>query len=131
MCQLYDALLAADGVLVPTALDYLSLDGVQQFARSYYHVVRDLGATLLGLAIAPMKVDLRTNMQKDVLARLRYSVGSHQVMRGICTDITVAEAFHHRMPLRRHRLQARAVEDFRILATGAEGRFNLKMTTTA
>jgi hypothetical protein len=30
-------LLAAEGVLVPAALDYLSLDGLQQFARSYYH----------------------------------------------------------------------------------------------
>jgi chromosome partitioning protein len=125
------ALLAADGVLVPTALDYLSLDGVQQFARSYYHVVRDLGATLLGLAVAPMKVDLRTNMQKDVLARLRYGVGSHQVMRGIATDVTVAEAFHHRMPLRRHRPQARAVEDFRILASDTERRFNINRAASA
>jgi chromosome partitioning protein len=118
------ALLAAEGVVVPTALDYLSLDGVQQFARSYYHVVRNLGATLLGLAIAPMKVDLRTNMQKSVLVRLLNGVGSRQVMRGIYTDVAVAEAFNYRMPLLRHRPQARAVADFRILADDAERRFN-------
>jgi chromosome partitioning protein len=119
------ALLAAEGVLVPAALEYLSLDGVQQFVRSYYHVVRNLGATLLGLAIVPMKVDLRTNMQKAVLDRLLHGVGSRQVMRGICTDVTVAEAFNYQMPLRRHRPQARAVGDFRILASDAERRFNL------
>jgi chromosome partitioning protein len=119
------ALLAAEGVLVPTSLDYLSLDGVQQFARSYHHVVRNLGATLLGLAVTPMKVDLRTNMQKSVLERLQYGVGSEQVMRGIHTDVTVAEAFHYQMPLRRHRPHARAVGDFQILATDAERRFNL------
>jgi chromosome partitioning protein len=119
------ALLAAEGVVVPTVLDYLSLDGVQQFMRSYYHVVRKMGATLLGLAIAPMKIDLRTNMQKAVLVRLLSGVGSQQVMRGVYTDVAVAEAFNHRMPLLRHRPQARAVDDFRILADDTERRFNL------
>jgi chromosome partitioning protein len=119
------ALLAADGVVVPTTLDYLSLDGVQQFARSYHHVVRNLGATLLGLAIVPMKVDFRTNMQKEVLARLQHGVGSQQIMPGIHTDVTVAEAFRYRMPLLRHRPQARAVEDFRMMADDATRKFDL------
>jgi chromosome partitioning protein len=119
------ALLAAEGVLVPSALDYLSLDGVQQFARSYCQVVRDLGATLLGLAVVPMKVDLRTNMQKAVLVRLLHGVGTQQVMRGVYTDVAVAEAFNYHMPLRRYRPDARAVGDFRILANDAERRFNL------
>jgi chromosome partitioning protein len=35
-------LLASDGVIVPTALDHLSLDGVRQFARSYHHVATQL-----------------------------------------------------------------------------------------
>jgi chromosome partitioning protein len=119
------ALLAAEGVLVPAALDYLSLDSVQQFARSYYHVVRNLGATLRGLAIVPMKIDLRSNMQKTVLDRLLHGVGSQQVMRGVYIDVAVAEAFGHHMPLRRHRPNARAVGDFGILASDAERRFNL------
>ncbi|MGO9360678.1 MAG: ParA family protein [Xanthobacteraceae bacterium] len=119
------ALLAADGVVVPTALDYLSLDGVQQFIRSYHHVVHSLGAALLGLAIAPMKVDLRANMQRALLARLSQGFGSHQVLRGIYTDVGVAEAFHHRVPLRRYRAHSRAVEDFRVMADDVERRFNL------
>lgn len=119
------ALLAAEAVLVPAALDYLSLDSVQQFARSYYHVVRNLGATLRGLAIVPMKIDLRSNMQKTVLDRLLHGVGSQQVMRGVYVDVAVAEAFGHHMPLRRHRPNARAVGDFGILASDAERRFNL------
>jgi len=41
------ALLAADGVLVPTALDYLALDGVQLFARSYHQVMLSLQASCL------------------------------------------------------------------------------------
>lgn len=119
------ALLASDGVVVPTTLDYLSLDGVLQFARSYHHVMRELGATLLGLAVAPMKIDLRTNLQKTLLARLSSAFGSGQVMRGVHTDISVAEAFNLRSPLRRYRMNARAVEDFRAMADDVERRFNL------
>lgn len=119
------ALLASDGVLVPTTLDYLSLDGVLQFTRSYHQVMRDMGATLLGLAVAPMKIDLRTNIQKALLLRLSSAFGSEQVMRGVYTDTSVAEAFNQRAPLRRYRMNARAVEDFREMADDVERRFNL------
>lgn len=119
------ALLAAEGVLVPTTLDYLGLDGAQMFARSYHHVVVQLRATLLGLVIAPMQVDFRTNMQRLVFDRLLQGFGNDQVMSGIRTDVSVAEAFGHRKPLRQYRMNARAVDDFRALADDVARRFNL------
>jgi cellulose biosynthesis protein BcsQ len=75
------ALLASEGVLAPTLLDHLALDGVRQFARAYHHVMCKFGATLLGFAIAPMQVDFRTNIrgeyrscrQRHAAARPRYS----------------------------------------------------------
>ena len=118
-------LLASDGVLVPTALDYLSLDGARQFARSYHHVVCELQAALLGLAIAPMLVDFRNNMQKQVLASLLSTFGSRQVMSSVRIDVSVAEAFAEHKPLRRYRINARAVDDFRIVADDVVRRFNL------
>lgn len=119
------ALLAAEGVLVPTSLDYLALDGAQLFARSYHRVMLNLRATLLGLAIAPMQVDMRTSMQKLVLRKLLQGFGSDQVLCGIRTDVSVAEAFGQRRPLRRYRMDARAVDDFRVLADDVARRFNL------
>jgi chromosome partitioning protein len=119
------ALLAAEGVLVPTALDYLALDGVRQFARSYHHVMMKLHATLLGCAIAPMQVDYRANMQKLVLDKLLKGFGSDQVTRGVRTDVSVAEAFGHRRPLRQYRRSSRAVEDFRLMADDVKRRFNI------
>jgi chromosome partitioning protein len=119
------ALLASEGVLVPTALDYLALDGVRQFARSYHHVMLKLQATLLGFAITPMQVDFRTNMQKLVLANLLKGFGNDQVMRGIRTDVSVAEAFGYRKPLRQYRVNSRAADDFRVLADDVARRFNL------
>jgi chromosome partitioning protein len=119
------ALLASDGALVPTCLDYLSLDGVRQFARSYHHVMLKMQATLLGLAIAPMQVDLRKNMQKLVLARLLNSFGRSQVISGIRIDVSVAEAFGCDKPVRRYRPDTRAVGDFRVMADDVKQRFNL------
>jgi chromosome partitioning protein len=125
------ALLASDGVLVPTALDYLSLEGVRQFARSYHKVMLKLQATLLGLAIAPMLVDFRSNMQKLVLADLLSSFGASQVMAGVRIDVSVAEAFGHRKPLRQHRINARAIDDFRVMADDLIHRFSLSVPSRA
>jgi chromosome partitioning protein len=118
-------LLAADGVLVPTLLDHLSLDGVRQFARAYHYVIVKLQAAALGLAIAPMLVDFRSNMQKLVLAQLLSGFGTGQVVRGVRIDVSVAEAFAKRQPLRRYRLDTRAVEDFGAVADDVIRRFNL------
>jgi chromosome partitioning protein len=119
------ALLASQGVLVPTALDYLSLDGVRQFARSYHHVMVKLQAALLGLAIVPMRVDLRTGMQKRVLEKLLSGFGSEQITCGIRTDVCAAEAFGCRQPLRRYRINARAAGDFSAMADDVTRRFRL------
>jgi chromosome partitioning protein len=119
------ALLASEGVLVPTPLDYLALDGVRQFARSYHQVMIKLKAALLGLAVVPMRVDFRTNMQKIVLEKLQAGFGSEQVMCGIRTDVGAAEAFGDRQPLRRYRMSSRAVGDFSVMADDVTRRFRL------
>jgi chromosome partitioning protein len=119
------ALLASQGVIVPTALDYLALDGVRQFARSYHQVMIKLQAALLGLAIVPMRVDFRTNMQKVVLEKLLAGFGSEQVICGIRTDVNVAEAFGYRQPLRRYRMSSRAAGDFSVMADEVTRRFRL------
>jgi len=118
-------LLACDGVIAPTLLDHLSLDGVRQFARSYHHVVVKLQAALLGLAITPMMVDFRSNMQKLVLAQLLSGFGTDQVTRGVRIDVSVAEAFACGQPLRRYRPDTRAVADFCAIADDVIRRFNL------
>jgi chromosome partitioning protein len=124
-------LMAADGVIVPTILDYLALDGVRQFARAYHQVVLQLKATLLGLAIAPMMIDLRSNMQKQVLADLQLGFGGGQMMRGVRIDVSAAEAFALRHPLRRYRINSRAAEDFRAVADDVIRRFNLPVPAQA
>ena len=118
------ALLAADGVLVPTGLDYLAL----YLARGRFCAVVSPGD------VAPARYasrprdradagHFRTNIQRLVLHKLLEGFGGNQVLRGIRTDVSVAEAFGHGHPLRRYRMNARAVEDFRVLADDVVWRF--------
>jgi chromosome partitioning protein len=106
-------------------LDYLSLDGVRQFVRVYHHVMLKLRATLLGFVVTPMQVDLRTNMQRLVLTEMLQGFGRDQVIRGVRTDVGVAEAFSCRRPLRQYRLASRAIDDFRVMADDVARRFYL------
>ena len=117
------ALLSADGVVVPTALEHLSLDGVRQFARSYHQVMVSLNAALLGLMVLPMRVDLRSTVQKDVLDCLIRGFGLDQVVRGVRIDTAVSEAFGRNQPLRRYKASARAVADFAGVADEVLRRF--------
>ena len=118
------ALLAADGVVVPTALEHLALDGVRQFARTFHQVILSMNAALLGLVILPMRVDLRSNVQKQVLERLIGGFGLAQVSNGVRVDTAVSEAFGCHQPLRRYRIQARAVKDFAMAADDIIRRFD-------
>ncbi|MGY2048337.1 ParA family protein [Methylobacterium sp. JK268] len=120
------ALMASDGVVIPTTLEPLGLDGVRQFARAYHRLMLDFGAAALGFAIAPMRIDLRSNVERDVLGRLRTDFGPGQMVRGVRTDIAVSEAFARRRPLRRHRDRTRAVEDFGALASDVVRRFGIE-----
>lgn len=117
------ALLASDGVVVPTALEHLALDGVLQFAKTFHHVVLSMDAALLGLVVLPMRVDLRSNVQKHVLERLMGGFGLAQVSTGVRIDTAVTEAFGCHQPLRRYRVQARAVDDFARVADDVIRRF--------
>ncbi len=122
------ALMASDGVVIPTTLDPLGLEGVRQFARSYHDTMLRFRAAPLGLAIAPMRIDLRTNVERETLGTLRTAFGPGQMVRGVRTDVTVSEAFARRQPVRRYRAGARAAEDFFGLADDLVQRFGIECT---
>ncbi|SDN06726.1 chromosome partitioning protein [Methylobacterium phyllostachyos] len=114
---LINALASAHHVLVPTQLHHLAVDGVGQFARSYFHVATTLNPELRGLSIMPVQVDLRMTMQREALERLEHRFGRDRLLPGIRPDIALAEAFGREVPLRYFKPRSRAVQDFDVLCS--------------
>ncbi len=112
---LVSALASAHHVLVPTILHHLAIDGVGQFARSFFRVVTSLNAGLHGMSILPVQVDLRVTMQREILERLAAQFGRERLLAGIRPDIALAEAFGRQRPVKYYKPKTRSVEDFELL----------------
>ncbi|SFU75337.1 chromosome partitioning protein [Methylobacterium sp. 174MFSha1.1] len=112
---LVSALASAHHVLVPTILHHLAIDGVGQFARSFFRVATTLNAGLHGLSILPVQVDLRVTMQREILERLAVQFGRERVLAGIRPDVALAEAFGRQQPVKEFKPRTRSVEDFELL----------------
>lgn len=110
------ALACADRVLVPTQLHHLAHDGLLQFTRLFFSVATTLNPRLGAFAIVPIQIDVRTQLQRLVLARLLQDFGPERIFRGIRPDIALAEAFGVNRPARYYRSQARGVVDYGLLA---------------
>jgi chromosome partitioning protein len=112
---LISALASAHHVLVPTQLHHLAVDGVGQFARSFFPVATTLNPGLRGLSLLPVQVDLRITMQREALERLAGRFGRERLLPGIRRDIALAEAFGREVPLRYFKPRSRAIQDFELL----------------
>ncbi|MGV7030692.1 ParA family protein [Methylobacterium symbioticum] len=109
---LVSALASAHHVLVPTTLHHLAIDGVGQFARSFFRVATTLNAGLHGLSILPVQIDLRMTMQRETLERLTAQFGQERLLVGIRPDIALAEAFGQQQPVKYFKPRSRSVQDF-------------------
>jgi chromosome partitioning protein len=110
------ALTAAQYVLIPTQLHHLAYDGIVRFAKVLFKVASMVNRRFTDLAIVPVQIDIRTNLQRIVLAKLLKEFGPKRILRGIRTDVSLAEAFGSRMPVRLYRPQSRAATDYALLA---------------
>lgn len=109
------ALAAAQHVLIPTQLQYLAYDGVLRFSSILLKVATLLNPRFCGLAVAPVQIDVRTNIQRVVLAKLLMNFGPKRIFRGIRSDIALAEAFGARAPVRNYRPHSRGAADYALL----------------
>lgn len=109
------ALTAAHHVLIPTHLQHLAYDGIVRFSKVLFRVATMLNHQFTDLAIVPVQVDVRTNLQRVVLAKLLKEFGTKRVLRGIRTDVSLAEAFGSNMPVRQYRPHSRAAADYAML----------------
>lgn len=110
------ALMASKAVLVPVFLEHLAYDGVLKFMASYFRVVSTYSNQLSGLLVVPMRIDLRSRMQEELLLHMQRGFGTQRMTSGIRVDVSVSEAFGRRQPIQSYRPCSRAASDFNRLS---------------
>jgi chromosome partitioning protein len=109
------ALGAANTVLIPTQLNHLAHDGLQQLFRLLFAGAVGPNPGAATFAIVPVQVDMRLRLQQQILAELLFEFGHNRIFRGIRTDVALAEAFGSRCPVRHYRPQTRGAVDYTLL----------------
>lgn len=111
-----NALLAADGVLIPLVPHHLSGEGVRQLSRLFFQAAMERGDHLGLMGLLPIMSDRRVRLQRQVLAELGREFGEQRILRGIRSDIRLAEAFAEACPVREHAPRSRGAMDYYLLA---------------
>ncbi len=112
---LMSALHAADAALIPFVPHHLSAEGVRQLAGLFFRVASEPDRRLSGLALLPTLIDPRIRMHREVLDDMARQFGEWRLLRGIRTDIRVAEASRAGRPVRLYAPRSRGAMDYWML----------------
>lgn len=113
---LINAMAAANGVLIPMLPHALSAEGVKQLSRLFFRIASSANPGLKMLGLLPVMVNPRVNHHRQVLADVTRQFGRDRVLRGVRTDITLAEAFAAGKPIRSLSPKSRGAMDYYLLA---------------
>ncbi|MBK1665808.1 chromosome partitioning protein [Rhodospirillum rubrum] len=113
---LMNALAAADGVVIPMLPHALSAEGVKQLTRLLYRIATTANPGLRLVGLLPVTLNSRINHHQSVLDEVTRQFGPERVLRGIRTDIALAEAFAAGKPARVHAPRSRGAMDYFLLA---------------
>jgi chromosome partitioning protein len=113
---LVNALAAADCVLAPMIPHSLSAEGVQQLTRLVRKIATSVNPNLDRIAMLPVMVNARVSHQQAVLNTIGARYGCERLLKGIRSDILLAEAFGDRAPVREFAPSSRGAMDYRELA---------------
>ena len=111
-----NALVAADGVLIPMQAEYFALEGVSELLDT---IERIRGALNPGLSIEGVVLtmfDERTNLAQQVATELKNYFGERMLMTSIPRNIRLAEAPSHGKPALSYDPRSRGAESYIKLA---------------
>lgn len=114
---LFNALLAANWVLVPYVPHPLSYEGVRQLMRVLFKIISGPNKQLKLAGFLPMMAADNIRQHRTVSNDMAQQFGSPRVLPGIRTDIRLAESFGAGKPIRYYSPKSRAAEDFAQLAS--------------
>ena len=114
---LFNALFAANWVLVPFVPHPLSYEGVRQLMRVLFKVISGPNQQLKLAGFLPMMAADHIRQHRAVGSDVAQQYGANRVLPGIRTDIRLAESFAAGKPIRSYAPKSRGAEDFARLAS--------------
>jgi len=107
-----NALVAADGVVVPVQCEYLALEGVSELLSTVERVRESLNPRLEITGILPTMWDERTNLSRQVLEEIRRYFGEKVFRNPVPRNVRLAEAPSFGKPIFLYDVRSRGAEAY-------------------
>jgi chromosome partitioning protein len=111
-----NALVAADGLLVPLQCEYFALEGVSELIATVKRVQGGLNPRLAIAGILLTMYDDRTNLSRDVAEEIRRHFADKVFDTVVPRNIRLAEAPSHGLPIFQYDIKSRGAEAYLALA---------------
>jgi chromosome partitioning protein len=111
-----NALVAADGVLIPMQAEYFALEGVSELLDTIERIRVDLNPALMVEGVVITMFDERTNLAQQVAEELKKYFGEKLCTTTIPRNIRLAEAPSHGLPALVYDVRSRGAESYIRLA---------------
>ena len=111
-----NALVAADGLLVPLQAEYFALEGISELMETLDKVALAFNPGLGLEGVLLTMYDDRTNLSQQVTANLREFFGQKLLRTTIPRNVRLAEAPSHGLPVALYDPRSRGAEAYRELA---------------
>lgn len=111
-----NALVAADGILIPMQAEYFALEGVSELLDTIERIRVDLNPALMVEGVVLTMFDERTNLAQQVAEELKKYFGEKLCTTTIPRNIRLAEAPSHGQPALLYDVRSRGAESYIRLA---------------
>jgi chromosome partitioning protein len=111
-----NALVAADGVLIPMQAEYFALEGVSELLDTIERIRVELNPALTVEGVVLTMFDERTNLAQQVAEELKKYFGDKMFATTIPRNIRLAEAPSHGLPALVYDVRSRGAESYIRLA---------------
>jgi chromosome partitioning protein len=111
-----NALVAADGLLVPMQAEYFALEGISELMQTLDRVAQAFNPTLSLEGVLLTMYDDRTNLSQQVTENLQAFFGEKLLTTTIPRNIRLAEAPSHGKPVQLYDPRSKGAEAYTVLA---------------
>jgi chromosome partitioning protein len=112
-----NALVAADGLLVPMQAEYFALEGISELMGTLDRVAQAFNPTLALEGVLLTMFDDRPNLSQQVSQNLKSFFGEKLLLTTIPRNVRLAEAPSHGLPVGLYDPRSRGAEAYRDLAS--------------